>query len=103
MSPSRRAFLEALADHAFGQFAANENDPAFALFAVPPVALMVAVQHHVDALESEALGIVLERQDAFGAQNVLALLGNQVLDPGKELVRIEHLVSLERKRLHVLV
>src|SRR6266851_138433 len=101
--PLRHAFLEAFADHALGQFAADEYEPAFALFAVAPVALMVAVQHHVDALEGEALGVVLERQDPFGAEDVLALLGDQVLDPGKELIRIERPVGFERQRLHVLV
>ena len=97
------AFLEALADHALGQFATNEHKPAFALFAVAPVALMVTVQHHVDALEGEALWVVLECQDAFGAKNVLALLGDEVLDPGEKLVRIERPVGFERERLHVLI
>src|SRR5215471_11431872 len=103
MSQSRCAFLKALADHAFGQFPTDEYDPAFALFAVAPVALMVAVQHHMDALEGKALRVVLECQDAFGAEDVLALLGDQVLDPGEKLVRIQRPVGPERQRLHVLV
>ncbi len=64
---------------------------------------MVAVEDHVHALEHEALGIVLERQDALAAQDVGPVLGDEVLDPGKELVRVERLVGLERDRLHVLV
>src|SRR5882672_8979661 len=102
-SRSRRAFLEALADHALRQFAADEYDAAFALFAVAPVALMITIEHHVDALEGKALGVVLERQDAFGAENILTLLSHQILDPRKELVRIERLVGFERQRLHILV
>src|SRR5258708_14882176 len=100
---SRRALLEALADHALRQFAADEYDAAFALFAFAPVALMIAIQHHMDALEGKALGVVLERQDAFGAENILTLLSHQILDPGKELVRIERPVGCERQRLHILV
>src|SRR5260370_667280 len=101
--PSRRAFLKALADHALRQFAADEYDGAFALFAVASVALMITFQHHMDALDGIALGVVLERQDAFGAENILTLLSHQILDPGKELVRVERPVGFERQRLHILV
>src|SRR5258706_16079480 len=64
---------------------------------------MITIQHHVDALEGKALGVVLERQDAFGAENILTFLSHQILDPGKELVRIERPVGFERQRLHILV
>ena len=64
---------------------------------------MVAVEDHVHALEDEALVVILEREDAFAAQDVRAFLLHQVLHPGKELVGIERLVALERNRLHVLV
>ncbi len=47
--------------------------------------------------------VVLEGEDALAAQNVRAFLLHQVLDPRKELVRIERLVAAERNRLHVLV
>src|SRR3984893_6383870 len=103
MRDSRHALRKALADHLFRHFAADENGAARALFAVLPGTLMVAVEDHVDALEHEALGIVLERQDALAAQDLLALLGDQVLDPGEELVGIERLLGLEREGLHVLV
>src|SRR5713226_7855881 len=61
---SRRAFLEALADHGLRQLAADEHEPAFALLGLFPVALVVAVEHHVDALEHEPLRVVLEGEDA---------------------------------------
>ena len=66
-------------------------------------ALMIAVEDHVHALEHEALGIVLEIQDALAAQDLRPVLGDELLDPRKELVRIERLVGVERHRLHVLV
>ena len=44
-----------------------------ALLAVLPFALVVAVEHHVHALEHEALRVVLERQDALAAQDVRPL------------------------------
>src|ERR1700730_16870167 len=103
MRDSRHALRKALADHLFRHFAADENGAARALFAVLPGTLMVAVEDHVDALEHEALGIVLERQDALAAQDLLALLGDQILDPGEEFVGVERLLGLERERLHVLV
>ena len=64
---------------------------------------MVAVQDHVHALEHEAVGIVLEVEDALAAQDGRAVLGDELLDPGEELVGAERLVGLERERLHVLV
>src|SRR5260370_7746900 len=64
---------------------------------------MITFQHHMDALDGIALGVVLERQDAFGAENILTLLSHQILDPGKELVRVERPVGFERQRLHILV
>src|SRR4030088_106664 len=103
MRDSRHALRKALADHLFRHLAADEDGAARALFAILPGTLMVAVEDHMDALEHEALGIVLERQDALAAQNLLTLLGDQVLDPGEELVGIERLLGLEREGLHVLV
>ena len=95
--------LETLADFLFRQLAADEHELAVALLAVLPGPLVVAVQDHVHALEHEALGIVLEIEDALAAQDGRAVLGDELLDPGKELVGAERLVGLERERLHVLV
>src|ERR1700720_221602 len=103
MRESRHALRKALADHLFGHLAADEDGAARTLLAVLPGTLVVAVEDHVDALEHEALGIVLERQDALAAQDFLALLGDQILNPGEELVGIERLLGPERERLHVLV
>src|ERR1700681_1534884 len=103
MRVSRHALRKALADHLFGHLAADEDGAARPLLAILPGALVVAVEDHVDALEHEALGIVLERQDALAAQDFLALLGDQILDPWEELVGIERLLGPERERLHVLV
>jgi len=85
------------------QLAADEDDAAVALLAVLPGTLVVAVEDHVHALEHEAIGIVLERQDALAAQDAWPLRLHEVLHPGKELVRIERRVDLERHRLHLLV
>src|ERR1700720_3093405 len=97
MKESRDALRKALADRLFRHLAADEDGAARALFAVLPGTLVVAVEDHVDALEHETLGIVLERQNALAAQDFLALLGDQVLNPGEELVGIERLVGLERE------
>src|SRR5436305_8274537 len=64
---------------------------------------MVAIENHVHALKNEALLVVLERENAFAAQNVWSLLLHQVLHPGKEFVRIERLLGVQRNRLHFLV
>src|SRR5579872_5261467 len=64
---------------------------------------MIAVEDHVHALEDKTCGIVLERQDALAAQDVLALGGDQILHPRKELVGIQRLVGAQRDRLHVFI
>ncbi len=64
-SASSHATLETLADFLFGQIAPDEHDAALALLAVLPFALVIAVEHHVHALEHEAQWIVLQRQDAL--------------------------------------
>src|SRR5712691_52045 len=101
--PLRRAGFKTFADAILGQVAADEHDPALALLAGLPRALVVAVEDHVDALEHEPRGVVLERQDALGAQDVRAVLGDEVLHPWEELVGIERLVGPQRDRLHLLV
>src|SRR6185369_14075730 len=97
------AAFEALPDLLLRQLAADEDDAAFALLAILPRALMIAVEDHVHALEHEALGVVLEGEDALAAQDVLAFGRHQVLHPGKELVRVQRLVRPQRYGLHVFV
>src|SRR5262245_60560655 len=101
--PSRHAAGKAFPDLLLGQLAADEDDAAFALLARLPRALVVAVENHVDALEHEALVVVLERQDALAAQNARPLCLHEVLHPGEEFVRVERLIGLERDRLHLFV
>src|SRR5258708_39448012 len=100
---SSQAALEAGTDARLGQFPADEDDAAHARFVAFPFALVIAVENHMHALEHEAFRIILERQYALAAQNVLALLLDQGLHPGEELVRIERPLGLERDRLHLLV
>src|SRR3979409_2213724 len=95
--------LEAGADTLLRQFPADEDDAAQARLVAFPFTLMVAVENHMHALEHEAFRIILERENALAAQNVLALRLDQGLHPGKELVRIERLLGLERHRLHLFV
>ena len=64
---------------------------------------MVAIENHVHALEYEPLVVILERKDAFAAQDARAFGLHQVLYPRKKLVGIERLIGLQRNRLHVLV
>ena len=97
------AALKTLANGLLRQFAADEDEAALALLAVLPFPLVVALQHHVDALEDVAVVIVVEGEDALGAQDLPALHLHQVLEPRHELLRIERLVGLQRQRLHVLV
>src|SRR5215510_7009442 len=78
------AALKAVADHLLRQFAADKDDPALAPLAVLPSPLVIALQHHVHALENVAVVIVAEGEDAFGAQNLLAFGRNELLQPRHE-------------------
>ncbi len=92
--PSGDRRLKTLADFVFRQIAADEHELAVARLAVLPGALVVAVEDHVHALEHEAVGIVLEIEDALAAQDRRAVLGDKLLDPGEELVGVERLSVL---------
>ena len=76
------------------QIAADEDHAAGALLAVLPRALVIAVEDHVHALKHEALGVVLERQNALGAQDVRPVLGDEVLDTGAVAVQHEQAGAL---------
>src|SRR5450631_3292202 len=95
--------LKAVADHLLRQFATDENEATLARFTVFPLPLMVALEHHVDALEHVAVVIVGEGQDALGAQDLLPLASYEVLQPGHEFGRIERLIGAQRQRLHLFV
>src|SRR5439155_8372262 len=97
------AALKAVADHPLRQFAADEDDAALAPLAVLPFALVIALQHHVHALEDVAVVIVAEGEDALRAQDLLAFAGDELLQPRHEFRRIERLVRTQRQRLHFLV
>src|ERR1700722_8463072 len=92
-----------VADDLLRQFAADEDQTAFARLARLPGALVIALEHHVHALEDIAVVIVAERQNPLRAQYLLALARDQVLQPGHEFGGIERLVRAQRQRLHVLV
>src|SRR5262245_19285169 len=85
---SRQAAFESFPDLLLRQLAADEDDAAFALLALLPWPLVVALEDHVHALEYEALIVALERQDAFATQDARSLRLHQVLHPREELVRI---------------
>ena len=64
---------------------------------------MIAFQHHVDALEDIAVVVIAKGEDTFRAKDLLALAGDQVLQPGHELGGIERSIRSQRQRLHLLV
>ena len=102
-APHAAQLMHALAQFVLLQVAADEDDLRFALLARPPFALRVAVEDHVHALKHEALGIVLERENAFRAKDVGPLALHEIVDPGQELVGIDVAVDAHGDRLHLLV
>src|ERR1041385_7195609 len=84
--------LKTVADHLLGQFAADEDDAAFAPLIRLPLPLMIAFQHHVHALEHVAVVVVGESENALRAQDLLAFGSDEVLQPRHELCGVERLV-----------
>src|ERR1700733_9647510 len=100
---SSRAGQESVADIPLRQIASDKYDLRLSLLARPPLALRVAVQHHMHALEHEALGIALHRHDTLGAQDIRTLLLGELINPGHELGWVDVAIEPHRHRLHVLV
>src|SRR3954466_11428627 len=69
-SVRRDRALETLADLFLRQVAPDEHHAALALLVRAPFALVIAVEHHVHALEHEPLRIILQRDDTLAAQDV---------------------------------
>src|SRR6266481_1204446 len=80
--------LEAVADHLLRQFAADEDEAAFARLPVLPLTLMITLEHHVHALEHVAVIVAGKGEDAFRAKDLLPLAGYEVLQPRHEFVRV---------------
>src|ERR1700756_1412757 len=78
-SSRRETALEAVADGLLGQFTTDEDKPALARLAILPLPLMIALQHHVHALEDVAVVIALEGEDALGPQDLLTFGRTKVL------------------------
>src|SRR5271166_6324566 len=102
-SSSGRAGEEAVANVLLLEIAADEHHLRLPPLVRPPFALRVAVEHHVDTLEHEALGVVLHRHDPLAAQDVGPLFLGDAVDPGHELGGIDVALESQRDRLHVLV
>src|SRR5258708_7144323 len=64
---------------------------------------MIALEHHVHALEHVAVIVAGKGEDAFRAKYLLPLTGDEVLQPRHEFVRVERLAGAQRQRLHLLV
>src|SRR5687767_144366 len=76
---------------------------ALALLARFPLALQVAVQDHVHALEDEALRLVGKGDDALAAQDARPLALGELVDPRHEDVRVHLARVAHGDRLHLLV
>jgi len=64
---------------------------------------VIAIKDHMHTLKDKTLSVILERQYALAAQNTGTVLGDEILNPRKELVWIKRLVGLDRNRLHLFV
>ncbi len=80
----------------FVELAADEDQAALFFFIGLPGAELIAVKHHMDALDHHAVGIVLETENALVTQQILASGRAQLTHPIVEFGRIEGLVLGQR-------
>ena len=81
--------FESIPNDLLGQFTPDENQSAFTRLAFLPRSLMIAFEHHVNALEYVTVIVAVEGENAFRTQYLLAFAGDQLLQPRHESVRIE--------------
>jgi hypothetical protein len=70
--PSARQPVEPSGDRVAVELAADEDEPALALLAFLPAALVIALDDHVHALHRVAPGLVAKGEDALHAQDARA-------------------------------
>src|SRR5690606_37018835 len=87
----------------FVQIAADEDGAAPAAFLLAPGLLKVAFEDHVYGLEDQAAVLALNVDDALGAQDVLALLAQQAVQPGGEFGAVQRTVQRQGDALDVVV
>lgn len=97
------AGLEAGLQRGFVQIAADEDRAAPAAFGGAPFALQIALKDHVHGLEDQAAILALHVDDALGAQDVLTLLAQQLVQPGGELRPVQRPVQRQGNALDVVL
>ena len=81
--------LEAGLQHFFIEIATDENEPAVAFLIIPPGALVIALDEHMDTLDDIALVIVLEGKNSLQAKYVRADFLGYLGYPWKEESRVK--------------
>lgn len=64
---------------------------------------MTALKQHMNGLDDEPIWVILECDDAIHPHDVDPQLLRDVLNPGKELCRVERAIAHERKAGHLIV
>jgi hypothetical protein len=87
------AAVKALSENVLWQIASDKDQTACFRLAGLPGALMISFEQHVNALNNETIGIVLEVKNALEAQNIGPELLGDLLYPRQELLGDERCVS----------
>jgi hypothetical protein len=86
------AGVKACLQNVFRQVAPDEHEMAVSWLARLPGALTVSLDQHVNALNDETIGVVLELDDPLEAQNIGPELLDDILDPRNEFLGEERRV-----------
>jgi hypothetical protein len=78
---------------------ADEDDAAFPLLVLLPGPLVVTLDDHMDTLDHIAIIVAIKCDDPLEPQDVGAFELCDLLDPGKELLRIDG-TGAQRNRLN---
>ena len=83
--------------------AADKDSARDTLFIRLPFALQVAFEDHMHRLEDQALVLALHIKNTLGAQDVLALFRQQLIEPLGKTDAVDRLVGAERNALDLFV
>jgi len=85
------------------EMTANEHRAAQAMFALFPRLLQFALKDHVHGLKHQTLVFTFDIQNALGAQDVLPLFRQQLVEPAGELHPVDRLFRRQRYRTDFIV
>src|SRR6266511_4352944 len=102
-SSIRDASSEATPDARLIEFLADEHELAHSALARIPEPVGPRVEHHLDPLKDDSLGLAPDLENPLASINLLAHLANHFAEPRLDLLQVQRPIVADVKRRHALV